>query len=304
MTVATDRQGPGGFLGFRGKGVRGKPPVDKFWEESDIPLVFKIGGCLALGFLLLPVVIVVLAGLNDGDYLTFPPDGLSLRWVKKFLTSEQFLGAYLFSMKLALITTVISTVIGTMAALFLARSSLPGLGVLRAYFLSPLILPGIVLGLALYVFYVATFEPLTGIRLQRTLVGLTIGHVLATMPYVIGAVSAALFNFDRTLEEAARSLGASAFKAFMKITLPNIAPGVTAGAIFAFIVSFGQFEISLFLSASNLEPLPIAMYISLRYEFEPIAAAAGIFAILLVVVSMLIASRLVSLKRFSGIKFD
>lgn len=303
MTVATDRQGPGGFLGFRGKGVRGKPPVDKFWEESDIPLVFKIGGCLALGFLLLPVVIVVLAGLNDGDYLTFPPDGLSLRWVKEFLTNEQFLGAYLFSMKLALITTVISTVIGTMAALFLARSSLPGLGVLRAYFLSPLILPGIVLGLALYIFYVATFEPLTGIRLQRTLVGLTIGHVLATMPYVIGAVSAALFNFDRTLEEAARSLGAGAFKAFMKVTLPNIAPGVTAGAIFAFIVSFGQFEISLFLSASNLEPLPIAMYVSLRYEFEPIAAAAGIFAILLVVVSLLITSRLISLKRFSGINF-
>ena len=304
MTVATDRAGPGGFLGFRGKGVRGKPPVDKFWEESDIPPALKIGGWVALGILLLPVVIVVLAGLNAGDFLTFPPDGLSLRWVIEFLTNENFLGAYLFSLQLALTTTVISTVIGTMAALFLARTNLPGLNVLRAYFLSPLILPGIVLGLALYVFYVATFEPLTGIRLQRTLAGLTIGHVLATMPYVIGAVSAALFNFDETLEEAARSLGAGAFKAFMKVTLPNIAPGVMAGAIFAFIVSFGQFEVSLFLSAANLEPLPIAMYISLRYEFEPIAAAAGIFAIALVVVSMMITSRLISLKRFSGIKFS
>lgn len=304
MTVATDRAGPGGFLGFRGKGVRGKPLVDKFWEEPDIPPAFKIGGWFALAILLLPVVIVVLAGLNAGDFLTFPPDGLSLRWVNEFLTNEQFLGAYLFSLQLALTTTVISTVIGTMAAVFLARTSLPGLSVLRAYFLSPLILPGIVLGLALYVFYVATFEPLTGIRLQRTLAGLTIGHVLATMPYVIGAVSAALFNFDQTLEEAARSLGAGAFKAFMKVTLPNIAPGVMAGAIFAFIVSFGQFEVSLFLSAANLEPLPIAMYVSLRYEFEPIAAAAGIFAIALVVVSMVITSRLISLKRFSGIKFS
>ncbi len=304
MTVATDRAGPGGFLGFRGKGVRGKPPVDKFWEEPDIPPVFKIGGWLALAILLLPVVIVVLAGLNAGDFLTFPPDGLSLRWVNEFLTNEQFLGAYLFSLQLALTTTVISTVIGTMAAVFLARTDFPGLGVLRAYFLSPLILPGIVLGLALYVFYVATFEPLTGIRLQRTVAGLTIGHVLATMPYVIGAVTAALFNFDRTLEEAARSLGAGPFKAFMKVTLPIIAPGVMAGAIFAFIVSFGQFEVSLFLSAANLEPLPIAMYISLRYEFAPIAAAAGIFAIALVVVSMVITSRLISLKRFSGIKFN
>jgi putative spermidine/putrescine transport system permease protein len=303
MSAKSNRADPGGFLGFRGKGVRGKPLVDKFWEESDIPLAFKIGGWLALFILLLPVAIVVLAGLNAGDYLTFPPDGLSLRWVIEFLTDENFLGAYLFSLRLALTTMVISTVIGTMAALFLARTQMRGLGFLRAYFLSPLILPGIVLGLALYVFYVATFEPLTGIRLQQTLTGLTIGHVLATMPYVVGAVSAALFNFDKSLEEAARSLGASAFKAFMKVTLPNIAPGVMAGSIFAFIVSFGQFEVSLFLSAANLQPLPIAMYVSLRYEFEPIAAAAGIFAIALVVVSMVITSRLVSLKRFSGIKF-
>ena len=136
MTVATDRAGPGGFLGFRGKGVRGKPPVDKFWEEPDIPPVFKIGGWFALAILLLPVVIVVLAGLNAGDFLTFPPDGLSLRWVNEFLTNEQFLGAYLFSLQLALTTTVISTVIGTMAAVFLARTSLPGLSVLRAYFLA------------------------------------------------------------------------------------------------------------------------------------------------------------------------
>lgn len=304
MTVAGDRTGPGGFLGFRGKGVRGKPPADKFWEEPDIAPAFKIGGWFTLGILLLPVVIVVLAGLNAGDFLTFPPDGLSLRWVIKFLTNEKFLGSYLFSMRLALTATVISTVLGTMAAIFLARVNFPGLSVLRAYFLSPLILPGIVLGLALYVFYVTTFTPITGIRLQRTLTGLTIGHVLVTMPYVIGAVSAALFNFDQTLEEAARSLGAGAFKAFMKVTLPNIAPGVMAGAIFSFIVSFGQFEVSLFLSAANLEPLPITMYISLRYKFEPIAAAAGIFAIALVVVSMVITSRLVSLKRFSGIKFS
>jgi len=304
MTVATDRIGPGGFLGFRGKGVRGRPPVDKFWEEPEIALAFKIGGWFALGVLLLPVIIVVLAGLNAGDYLTFPPDGLSLHWVIAFLTDKKFLGAYLFSLQLALTATLISTVIGTMAAIFLARVNFTGLSVLRAYFLSPLILPGIVLGLALYVFYVTTFEPLTGIRLQRSLAGLTIGHVLVTMPYVIGTVSAALFNFDETLEEAARSLGAGPFKAFMKVTLPNIAPGVMAGAIFAFIVSFGQFDVSLFLSAANLEPLPIAMYISLRYKFEPIAAAAGIFAIALVVVSMVITSRLISLKRFSGIKFS
>jgi putative spermidine/putrescine transport system permease protein len=304
MTLASDRAGSRGILRFLGRSARGRPPVDKFWDEPDIAPAFKIGAWIALGVLLIPVFIVVLAGLNAGDFLTFPPDGLSLRWVISFLTSEKFLGAYLFSLQLALMSMAISTTIGTFAAIFLARVDFPGLPILRAFFLSPLMLPGIVLGLALYVFYVTTYEPLTGIRLQRTLWGLTIGHVLATMPYVIGAVSAALFNFDETLEEAARSLGAGPFKAFMKVTLPNIAPGVMAGAIFAFIVSFGQFEVSLFLSAANLEPLPIATYISLRYKFEPIAAAAGIFAIALVVVSMVITSRLISLKRFSGIKFS
>jgi putative spermidine/putrescine transport system permease protein len=208
------------------------------------------------------------------------------------------MGAYLFSLWLAVLTMVISTVLGTMAAIFLARVRFPGRNLLRAYFLSPLILPGVVLGLALYVFYVSA-----DLGLARTLPGLVIGHVLVTCPYVIGTVSAALFHFDLSLEEAARSLGAGPLYAFRKVTLPSIAPGVMAGSIFAFIVSFGQFDVSLFLSTPNLTPLPIAMYISLRYKFEPTAAAAGIFAIALVVVSMALTSRLISLKRFAGIKF-
>ncbi len=267
-------------------------------EEPAVPLILRIGALFAFVVLLLPVAIVVLAGLNSGDYLTFPPDGLSLRWVIAFMQSETFMGAYLFSLGLALLTMLISTVIGTMAAIFLARVRFPGRNLLRAYFLSPLILPGVVLGLALYVFYIST-----DIGLARTLWGLVIGHVLVTAPYVIGTVSAALFHFDISLEEAARSLGAGPWTAFRKVTLPNIAPGVMAGSIFAFIVSFGQFDVSLFLSTPNLTPLPIAMYISLRYKFEPTAAAAGIFAIALVVISMMLTSRLISLRRFAGIKF-
>lgn len=267
-------------------------------DEPAVPLLFKLVAWIAFVVLLLPVVIVVLAGLNAGDYLTFPPDGLSLRWIWAFLGSETFMGAYLFSLWLAVLTMLISTILGTMAAIFLARVRFPGRNFLRAYFLSPLILPGVVLGLALYVFYVST-----DLGLTRTLPGLVIGHVLVTCPYVIGTVSAALFHFDISLEEAARSLGAGPLHAFRKVTLPNIAPGVMAGSVFAFIVSFGQFDVSLFLSTPNLTPLPIAMYISLRYQFEPTAAAAGIFAIALVVVSMMLTSRLISLKRFAGIKF-
>ena len=121
---------------------------------------------------------------------------------------------------------------------------------------------------------------------------------------MIGTVSAALFNFDVNLEQAARSLGASPLKAFRKVTLPNISNGVMAGSIFAFIVSFGQFDVSLFMATPGNTPLPIALYWSLRYTFEPTAAAAGIFAILLVVTSMLITAKLVNLKKFSGVKFS
>jgi putative spermidine/putrescine transport system permease protein len=267
--------------------------------EADIPLIFRIGTWVAFTVMLLPVVIVVLAGLNAGDYLTFPPQGLSFRWVIGFLTSQSLRTSYLLSLLIAFVVMLLSTTLGTMAALFLTRVKFPGRSLLRAYFLAPLMLPGLVLGLALYVFYVVT-----NVGIARTLPGMVIGHVLVTVPYVIGTVSAALYNFDISLEDAARSLGAGPLRAFRGVTLPIISPGIMAGSIFAFIVSFGQFDISLFLSTPNITPLPIAIYNSLRYKFEPTAAAAGVFAIGLVVLSMLLTNRITNLARFAGIKFS
>ena len=272
----------------------GKPSL-----EAEIPLVVRVGAVLSFIVLLLPVVIVVLAGLNAGDYLTFPPQGLSLRWVISFLTSQSLRTSYLLSLTIAFVVMLLSTALGTMAALFLTRVAFRGRSLLRAYFLAPLMLPGLVLGLALYVFYIVT-----NVGLARTLPGMVIGHVLVTVPYVIGTVSAALYNFDVSLEDAARSLGAGPVRAFRAITLPIISPGIMAGSIFAFIVSFGQFDISLFLSTPNITPLPIALYNSLRYKFEPTAAAAGVFAIVLVVLSMLLTNRITNFARFAGIKFS
>ena len=276
-----------------------KTQTKKLREVGEVGFLVKFGSVIALSILLIPVLIVVLTGLNSGDHLTFPPKGFSTRWIVAFFQSEEFLSAFLFSFGLALIVMAISSILGTMAAIFITRFNFPGINFLRAIFLSPLILPGIVLGLALYVFYISS-----GWGLSRTYLGMVIAHVLVTMPYVIGTVSAALFNFDVNLEQAARSLGASPLTAFRKVTLPNISNGVMAGSIFAFIVSFGQFDVSLFMATPNNTPLPIALYWSLRYTFEPTAAAAGIFAIFLVVTSMLITSKLVNLKKFSGVKFS
>jgi len=261
-------------------------------DVNPIPLTFRLIAVLALLVLLVPVVIVILAGLNSGEFLTFPPEGYSLRWIRDFFVSPTFLPAFKLSFVLALVTTLVSTVLGTLAAVFLTRSSSKSREILRALFIMPVVLPGAVLGLALYVFFIWS-----DVGLARSLPGLLIGHVLITMPFVIATVTASLVDFDLSIEEAARALGANPLQAFVKVTLPNIASGISAGTIFSFIVSFGQFELTLFLSTPNLQTLPLAMYTSLRYAFEPTAAAAGIFAIFLVTVSTLLTSRLVNLKQ-------
>ncbi|MDF0603212.1 ABC transporter permease [Psychromarinibacter sp. C21-152] len=252
-------------------------------------LILAIAG---FAYMLFPIFVVVLAGLTAGEFLTFPPEGLSLRWIAAFLQSEKYLSAFFFSFRLALMTMVVATVLGTAAALFLSRTRMVGRNAMRAFFLSPVVLPGVVIGYSLFAFFIAT-----NMGISRTIWGLWIGHILYSTPYVIGTVGAALAAYDVSLEEAARSLGASPWRAFRKVTLPNIGQGIQAGSIFAFIVSFGQFEVSLFLSAPNSEPLPIAMYNSLRYKFDPSAAAAGIFAITLVTASVLLTNRLVNIRR-------
>ncbi|MDA9823110.1 ABC transporter permease [Paracoccaceae bacterium] len=271
----------------------------KVRRERPVPLIMSALAMVSLVLLLAPVVVVILAGLNSGDHLTFPPDGLSLRWVVAFFQSGAFLPAYLFSLVLAVCTMFFSTILGTTIALVLARNEFPGKQMARAFFMAPLMLPGIVLGLALYLFYLSS-----GLGLIRTMPGLVIGHVLVTCPYVIGTVNASLVGFDKSFEEAARSLGAGPLKTFRVITLPIISPGIIAGSVFSFIVSFGQFDVSLFLTPPDYNPLPIALYSSLRYTFEPTAAAAGIFAIFLVVVSMLITARLTNLRKLANVNFS
>ena len=263
--------------------------------REEIPRVFHIATILVFTFLLLPVGVVVLAGLNAGNFLTFPPQGLSLRWVQAFLTSAMFIGSFLSSFALAALAGVTSTVLGTMTSLVLTRYQFPGRGLLSALFLSPIMLPGLVIGLGLYIYYISAVP-----ILAKSFWGLLIGHIIVTMPYVVRTVSASLYHFDLSLEEAARNLGAGPLKAFFQVTLPIIQPGIMAGSIFAFVMSFGQFDVSLFLSQPAFTPLPITMYEGLRFRYTPVVAAAGIFAIALVATSILITSRLTDLKRFAG----
>jgi putative spermidine/putrescine transport system permease protein len=238
---------------------------------------------VALALLLGPALVTILAAFNAGNYLQFPPDGLSTRWITEFLRSDLFRKSFVFSFQLGAQVALISTILGTAAAVAMHRVRFRGREALRALFLAPLILPGMVLGLALLSFFVVTRS-----GLQQSYLGLLIGHVIVTFPFVFAAVTASLARFDISLEEAARSLGAGPLRAFLDVALRVISQGILAGATFAFSASFGQFDVSLFLSATGSLPLPVALYNAIRFRTDPTIAAAGVFSITMVVVSMVL----------------
>jgi putative spermidine/putrescine transport system permease protein len=253
-------------------------------------------------FLLTPLVIVVLASFNAGEYLSFPPEGFSLRWYAKFLSSTSFMQSLWFSLQLALICTVCSTVLGTMVALYVVRFAGKWREHLRVLIIMPLLLPEILTAIALLFFYYnieALFKAmgldmLSGL-FRNSFLGLLIGHVLITLPFVFLGISASLYNFDMSLEEAARSLGAGKFTTFRRITLPLVKPGIIAGALLAFIISFDLFNISLLLKGVGTATLPIQLFDYVRWDFDPTAAAVSSVSIAITLVAIVLTERLVGL---------
>jgi putative spermidine/putrescine transport system permease protein len=241
-------------------------------------------------FLLAPIVIVVLAAFNAGAYLTFPPEGLSLRWFDAFFHSRPFTRAFFFSIELAAVATLLSTLIGTGAAMYVARSRGRLLNLVRILMIAPLPVPGILTGIALLLFFYATGFATKGWP------PMIIGHTLICLPYVFLVVSAVLVGLDPSLVEAARNLGAGPLTAFWRVTLPIVKGGVIAGAIFAFITSFDEFNISLLLSGVDTVPLPIQLFDFLRFSFDPTAAVVGTISIAMAFVVVVATERLVGLE--------
>lgn len=249
---------------------------------------------LVYAFLLLPTVIVVLAAFNGGEYLHFPPDGLSLRWFVKLLGTQQMIDSFFFSIKLAVAASISSSLIGLCAALYTVRYSGRFGNALRPFMLSPLMLPSILTGLALMISFYSLGAG------NKSFFGLYAAHTLITTPYVFLVVSSVLYNFDYSLEEAARNLGASKLRTFFFVTLPHIRNGVIGAGIFAFISSFDQFPLSLMLTGPGFSTLPVQMFDYLRFEFDPVAAAISTINITLAYCIMLLMERSVGLKAIYG----
>lgn len=240
-------------------------------------------------FLLAPIIIVVIAAFNSGEYLKFPPEGFSLRWFRALFKSEPFIDAFFFSLRLAFVVTILATTIGTAAALYVTRYSRRFRSGIQLMLIAPLPVPAILTGIALLIFIYATDIS------TNSFVNLTIGHTLITLPYVFLTVSTVLVGFNRSLEEAARSLGAGPWATFYRVTLPLLKGGIVSGAVFAFIISFDEFPISLLLAGVGSTPLPLQMFDYLRFSFDPTAAAVSTVTILMTVIVVLITERLVGL---------
>lgn len=246
--------------------------------------------CLVYAFLILPIAIIVLMSLNAGEFLAFPPKGLSLRWFGSLFGNEGFMRAIRSSLLIASIATVVSSIIGTAGAIYVVRYATSMRETLRVLLMLPLMLPEILTAIALLFFLYAT-----GIG-TKTIFGLVVGHVLVTLPYVFINVTSSLYNQDASLEEAARSLGASPLRAFLRVTLPLIKPGIITGALFAFVISFDLFNMSLLLKGIGMTTLPLQLFDYLRWDFDPTAAAVSTMSIVLTLAVVVWVDRVVGLR--------
>ncbi len=234
-------------------------------------------GSGVIAFLLLPILAVVPASFNYGSFIRLPPETWSARWYLRFFADREWLTSLVTSLEVAAIATLVSVVLGTAAALGLARLSGRLRTMVMGLILGPLIVPVIVMAVSLY--YIGRYWGLTG-----TLSGLALAHVLLCMPFVVLNVSVGLRALDPSWLRAAEGLGASPARVFLTITLPTILPGLLGGAVFSLITSFDEVVLSIFLAGIQAKTLPVKMWEVVRLEFTPILSVASSLLILLTVV--------------------
>jgi putative spermidine/putrescine transport system permease protein len=240
------------------------------------------GGLIAL-WLIAPILVVIPVSLNGNESFDFPPKTWSTRWYENLFSSPEWSAALWNSLQISGLVVVLATVLGTACAMGLDRGKLPGKALIRGLILSPMIIPVVIVAVGVY----AVFLPW---QLVGNTTGFVLAHTALAIPFVVVSVSTSLTGFDRRLEQAAASLGASPVATFFRVTLPLIMPGVFAGAVLAFITSFDEVVVALFLSNTNLRTVPVQMFNTLQNVDPTIAAASTLvligttFAVFLAVV--------------------
>lgn len=251
---------------------------------------------VALGVVVifLPLVLTVYLSVFDETLISFPPRGYTLAWYAGIIPT--FGGALRTSLITALLAATLSIAVGVPAAIGLTRRRFRGRGTISTLLLAPLTIPGVAIGLGIFVLAVL-IEEQTELALGGSSGLLVAAHVLITLPWVVRLCLAALANNDRAAEEAAASLGAAPLLVIWRVTLPAMRGGIVAGALFAFIVSFENLEMTLFLTAPGMTTLPIAILSYLQYHIDPLVAAVAVAQVVLVGGALMLLNRYVPISR-------
>ncbi len=241
-------------------------------------------------FLLGPLIVIVIVSFNADAYLSFPPERWSLHWYGDLLTNAAFVEGFRVSLVLATATTAAAIAIGVPAAFAISRHRFRGRDLLLSFFTLPLMVPGVVLGLGLLLVF-------SRLRLTATYPGLLAAHLIITVPYVIRTVATSLSTVVLDYEEAAQSLGATPWRVFRRITLPLVMPGIVAGAAIAFIISFDEVVLTLFLIGPRLTTLPVEVFNYVQFRTDPLVAALSVVLVAISLVGVVLIERALGLRR-------
>lgn len=238
-------------------------------------------GCLIVVsiFLLAPIIFLGLLSLGSSPFLIFPPPHWTFKWYLQFFTSPDWLASIMNSLEIAAGTAVLATILGVPASFGLIRGNYPGKKILNAYFMLPMIIPVIVIAIAIYSVFLK-------LGLTGTYIGFVLAHTVLALPFVIICVTTALRSFNHDIERAAIICGVPSGRAKVTVTLRTVLIGVLSGTLFAFLISWDEVVIAMFMSSPTLQTLPIKMWSTLRLQLNPLVAVAGVLLALLSVFAM------------------
>ena len=249
---------------------------DKIWHYF-----FRVMCYAIFFFLLAPILIMIPLSFNAQPFFTFTremltlnPEGYSLRWYRDFLGSESWMRSIRNSFSIGIAATIVSTTLGTLAALGLSRSEMPAKGLIMGILISPMIVPLIISAAGMFFFF-------SSINIAQTYLGVVLAHAALGTPFVVITVTATLVGFDQSLIRAAANLGASPTRTFFKITMPLILPGVVSGALFAFITSFDEIVVVLFVAGVEQRTIPREMWSGIREDISPTILAVATILVMI-----------------------
>ncbi|MFT3820944.1 MAG: ABC transporter permease [Rubrivivax sp.] len=251
----------------------------------------SLAAALAWLFTVAPVLLILLYAFSPTSYLSFPPTGFTLKWFHNFFESTRFRSALWNSLGISLIVTPVSLAIALPAAVAIVRYAFPGKRLLLAALLSPLLIPGVITGIAFLSFAVSA-------GVGTGFAAIVLAMICFTLPFALRPLLANLHGVDHDLEKAARNLGAGPLEAFFRVTLPQLKPGLIAGAVFAFVEAIDNFAITAFLTDVKTTTLPIEAFGYIRDFDDPTVAAMASVLIALSVVLVFLIEKLVGLDRF------